>query len=119
MSSSIISIKQALKGLLQDMENSSKFDNQHVESVLSTMLTTGYTDIDEEIGSFSPGELVVIGGVPSSGKTSFLFNIAENIAIHKKQSVLILSLESNIKRQALRFLASLGRININSIIRNK
>lgn len=53
---------------------------------------TGYTNIDGKIDGFRNSELVIIGGRPASGKTTFGMNIAYNMAKEGK-NVLFCSLE--------------------------
>lgn len=40
----------------------------------------GFHDLDELTGGFGPGDLIVVGGRPSVGKTSFLQEIVLNVA---------------------------------------
>lgn len=44
------------------------------------VIPTGFRDLDTAIGGFTPGELVIIGGRPSMGKTQLLVNLALNIS---------------------------------------
>jgi replicative DNA helicase len=46
---------------------------------VNPLIKSGFTDLDKEIGGFSPGELIIVGGRPSMGKTQFLVNLALNI----------------------------------------
>ena len=55
-------------------------------------LSSGYVDLDELIGGFRPGELVVVGARPSVGKTALSLNIAARIA-KSGAPVLFVSLE--------------------------
>jgi len=58
-------------------------------------IKTGYSDIDNIISGFYPGELTIIAGLTSIGKTSFALNIADDISIIKNIPVLFVSLEMN------------------------
>ena len=54
---------------------------------------SGLIDLDRKIaGGFMPGQLVIVAGRPSMGKSAFAQGIAENIA-HKGKAVLFFSLE--------------------------
>jgi replicative DNA helicase len=60
---------------------------------------------------FQPGDLIIIAGRPSMGKTAFASNIAEHIAIRQGLPVGIFSLEMSSSQLALRMLGSYGKIN--------
>jgi replicative DNA helicase len=48
-------------------------------------IATGYQDIDDKLGGgFEAGNLVILAGRPSMGKTSLAINIAENIQTENK-----------------------------------
>lgn len=55
---------------------------QDIEAGTTTAgLVTGFPELDERLdGGFAPGDLVLIVGVPSSGKTSLMVNILERVA---------------------------------------
>lgn len=54
---------------------------------------TGFENIDKEIDSIYPG-LYVVGGVPSVGKTTFIYQMADQMA-EKGQHVLFFSMEQS------------------------
>lgn len=86
---------------------SSRFENQGVLSGLST----GFLDLDEKLYGLQRGDLIVIAGRPSMGKTAFAVNIAENIAISTSKPVgLIVSLEMPALHLMARMISSTGRI---------
>lgn len=76
-----------------------------------TGLATGITDFDERTAGLQPGDLVIIAGRPSMGKTSFAMNIAENVAISEKKVTAVFSMEMPAVQLAMRLLSSLGRID--------
>ncbi len=80
-----------------------------------TGVPTGYADLDNMTSGLQPGDLVIVAGRPSMGKTSFAMNIAEYVAVEKKLPVAIFSMEMPGEQLAMRMLASLGRINSNKI----
>jgi replicative DNA helicase len=41
---------------------------------------TGFTDLDEMLGGFQPGEMIILAARPSMGKTALSLNLAEQIA---------------------------------------
>ncbi|HET7687109.1 MAG TPA: replicative DNA helicase [Candidatus Macondimonas sp.] len=76
-----------------------------------TGLGTGLVDFDEKTAGLQPGDLVVIAGRPSMGKTSFAMNLAEHAAIRDKVPTAIFSMEMPGQQLAMRMISSLGRID--------
>jgi len=76
-----------------------------------TGIATGFTDIDRMTSGLQPGELVIVAGRPSMGKTAFSINIAENVALDSKLPVAIFSMEMGATQLALRMLGSVGKLN--------
>lgn len=74
-------------------------------------LSTGFTDFDKKTTGLHPGDLVIIAGRPSMGKTSFAMNIAEHAAINDKKPVAVFSMEMSADQLATRVLSSFGRIS--------
>ena len=72
---------------------------------------TGYTDLDRMTSGLQPGDMVVVAGRPSMGKTAFSINIAENIALDSKLPVAIFSMEMGAAQLAMRMLGSVGKLN--------
>ena len=56
-------------------------------------MSTGYPRLDRMINGLKGGELFVIAARPSMGKTSFLLNIVEHLALEEKKPVLVFSCE--------------------------
>lgn len=76
-----------------------------------TGLASGFGDFDNLTNGLQAGDLVVIAGRPSMGKTVFGMNIAEHAAMRSNKSVLVFSLEMPSEAIANRMLASMGRID--------
>ncbi len=76
-----------------------------------TGLPTGITDLDERTAGLQPGDLIIIAGRPSMGKTSLAMNIAEHAAISEKRATAIFSMEMPAVQLTMRMLSSLGRID--------
>ena len=75
-----------------------------------TGLETFYTDLDEKTAGLQPGDLIIVAGRPSMGKTTFSMNIAENVAIKGGKPVAVFSLEMPGEQLVTRMLSSVGRI---------
>lgn len=80
-----------------------------------TGLPTGFTDLDEKTCGLQGGDLVIVAGRPSMGKTAFAINVAENVAVHEGLPALVFSMEMNKKQLTERSLASLGGLPMHAI----
>ena len=80
-----------------------------------TGLATGFTELDALTAGLHGGELIILAGRPSMGKTSFGMNMVEHIALRHKVACAIFSMEMPGEQLALRLIASLGRIEQNKI----
>jgi len=76
-----------------------------------TGVPTGWSDFDEKTSGLQKGDLIIVAGRPSMGKTSFAMNIAENAAIQAGLSTAVFSMEMPGEQLAMRLLSSLGRID--------
>ena len=76
-----------------------------------TGIPTGFDKFDEATTGLHPGELIIVAGRPSMGKTTFAMNIAENAAIGSKTPVAVFSMEMPGEQLAMRMISSLGRID--------
>lgn len=73
-------------------------------------LSTGFTDLDNKTQGLQKGDLIIVAGRPSMGKTAFVLNIAEHVAMREDQSVAIFSLEMSTEQLATRLLSSYSGI---------
>ena len=80
-------------------------------------LPTGFTDFDKITGGLRPGDLVVVAGRPSMGKSTLAVNMAEYAAVHhaKRASVAIFSLEMPSEQVVTRMLSSIGGVPLSSL----
>lgn len=76
-----------------------------------TGLPTGIADFDERTAGLQHGDLIIVAGRPSMGKTSLAMNIAENVAMSEKRATAIFSMEMPAVQLTMRMLSSLGRID--------
>ena len=82
-----------------------------------TGVSTGWEDLDAQTAGLQPGDLIIIAGRPSMGKTTLAMNIAEHAAIKERIGVAVFSMEMPGEQLAMRMMSSLGRID-QSRIRN-
>ena len=80
-----------------------------------TGIPSGFTDLDEKTAGFQPGDLIIIAGRPSMGKTAFALNIAQHVAIDNKEPVGIFSLEMSKEQLVLRMLCSEARVDAQNV----
>jgi replicative DNA helicase len=76
-----------------------------------TGVPTGMVDLDRMTSGLQPGDLVIVAGRPSMGKTAFSVNIGENVAIESGLPVAIFSMEMGGSQLAMRMLGSVGRLD--------
>ncbi|NVL91136.1 MAG: replicative DNA helicase [Desulfobacterales bacterium] len=79
--------------------------------VLVTGVPTGYRRLDEKTSGFQPGDLVVIAGRPSMGKTALALNIAQNASAQAGLPSAVFSLEMSKEQLSLRMLSAEARID--------
>uniref|UniRef100_A0A0Q9YG87 Replicative DNA helicase n=1 Tax=Candidatus Berkiella cookevillensis TaxID=437022 RepID=A0A0Q9YG87_9GAMM len=80
-----------------------------------TGVATGFTDFDKMTAGLQAGDLVIIAGRPSMGKTVLGINIAEHAALKGDKTVLVFSMEMPNEAIAMRLLSSLGRLDQNKL----
>ena len=76
-----------------------------------TGVPTGFTDLDRMTSGLQPGDLIIVAGRPSMGKTAFALNIAEYVAVDVGLPVAVFSMEMGGTQLAMRMLASIGRLD--------
>jgi len=97
----------ALKDLIvRSFELIEKRQGSHV-----TGLATSYYELDDLTCGLQNGEMIIIAGRPSMGKTSLALNIAEHIGRMENTPVAIFSLEMGRQQLAERFLCSISEID--------
>lgn len=80
-----------------------------------TGVPTGFADLDRMTSGLQAGDLVIIAGRPSMGKTAFSLNIAEHIALGPKLPVAVFSMEMGATQLAMRMIGSVGRLDQHKI----
>jgi replicative DNA helicase len=108
--------------------NMGAIEQLHNAGKLVTGIPTGYDRFNEFTSGFQPQDLIIIAARPSMGKTSFMMNIAESIAIpdrsgqprgpmNRLYSVGVFSLEMSKEQIGLRILSSESGVS-NHLIRS-
>jgi len=76
-----------------------------------TGIPTGFADLDSMTSGLQPGDLVIVAGRPSMGKTAFSLNMAENVALDSGLPVAVFSMEMGATQLAMRMIGSVGRLD--------
>lgn len=100
-----VAIRSVLASVIEDIEARYNSDS----SIAG--LSTGLVDLDRKLSGLHPGDLIIIAGRASMGKTALAFNIAENVAIAGKPA-LVFSLEMGNKQLGTRAIASQGGVSM-------
>jgi len=78
---------------------------------LVTGVPTGFLDLDRMTAGLQPSDLIIVAARPSVGKTAFVLNIAQYVALHANTGVGIFSLEMAKEQLVLRMLCSEARVD--------
>lgn len=100
---------ESLKDLSQLVYKQTEERSQHAGEIVG--LGTGFPIIDEKTNGLQQGDLIIIAGRPSMGKTSLALNIVEHVALKEKKPVAIFSLEMPANQIVTRLFSSYGKIN--------
>ena len=76
-----------------------------------TGIATGFYDLDYKTAGLQPSDLVLLAARPSMGKTAFVLNIAEHIAVKNKITTAIFSLEMSKTQLVNRILSMNSRVD--------
>lgn len=105
--------KYSLQNILLEKFNKTNFDNHSL-----TGIPTGFVMLDKLLNGLQHGDLIIISGISSIGKTSFSLNICANVASKTNTCVSYFSLATNKNKVINRLLASEGNLNLDNIQRN-
>lgn len=103
--SRVRSLKEVVKEVVKNVEIASQ--NQGKPSGIPT----GFKDLDALTMGLQNGEMFVLAARPSMGKTSLAMNIVENVAVHQKIPVGVLSLEMSSQALVMRMLCGIAGLN--------
>ncbi|MCC6348955.1 MAG: replicative DNA helicase [Candidatus Eisenbacteria bacterium] len=80
-----------------------------------TGVSSGWDDLDKLTSGWQPGDLIILAGRPSMGKTAAAMNMAENAAVRFGVPVAVFSLEMSKEQLALRLLCSQGELSLSRL----
>ncbi|EQD52304.1 replicative DNA helicase, partial [mine drainage metagenome] len=106
---------QAVRNLLPGVIE--QIDEWHSNPDKLRGLPSGFSDFDKITGGLRPGDLLIVAGRPSMGKTTLAVNMAEYAAVHRgtQASVAIFSMEMPSEQVITRMLASIGGVPLGSL----
>jgi len=84
-----------------------------------TGVASGFPDLDNMTAGFQKGDLVIVAGRPSMGKTALAMNFAQHAAIDKEVPVAVFSLEMSKESLVQRLLCSEGRVDAGRLRRGR
>jgi replicative DNA helicase len=76
-----------------------------------TGVPTGYLDLDRMTSGLQGGDLVIVAGRPSMGKTALALNIAEHVGLSAGLPVGIFSMEMAATQLVMRLIGSAGKLD--------
>jgi replicative DNA helicase len=104
-----VSLKEIIKDSIETI------DSLYQRKSNVTGLATGFDDFDKMTSGLHEGELIVVAGRPSMGKSALTGCIAEHVGITLKQGVAIFSLEMSKEQLAQRMLCSHARVDASKV----
>ncbi|HER44376.1 MAG TPA: replicative DNA helicase, partial [Candidatus Eisenbacteria bacterium] len=102
-------IKDVLKDRFEEIQK------VHESRKSVTGLSSGFIDLDKYTAGFHPGDLVIVAGRPSMGKTSFALNIAQHVGLVERRPVAIFSLEMSKELLVQRMLCSEAQVDAQKV----
>jgi len=103
----------AVKDLIKDAMHS--IERLYDQRGAITGIPTGIRDLDRLTSGLHPGNMIVIAGRPSMGKTALAMNIAETAAIDQQIPVAVFSLEMSSEELVKRLLCSRAKVNLRAV----
>jgi len=108
-SGEFVSIKDVVFQSLESIEAAAK----NKGSV--TGVATGFYDLDYKTAGMQPSDLILIAARPSMGKTAFVLNIAEYVALKSNVTTAIFSLEMSKDQLVKRIMAMHSKVDSQAI----
>ncbi len=104
-----VPIKEVVLNVLESIERASKNKGN------VTGIATGFYDLDYKTSGLQPSDLILIAARPSMGKTAFVLNLAQNIAVKSHVTTAIFSLEMSKDQLVKRLLSVESQVDSQNI----
>ncbi len=93
------------------------FQEIFVEGGPPTGIASGFVELDEMTTGLQPGDLIIVAGRPSMGKTTFTNCLVDHASLVEKTSVVMFSLEVNRKHLVRNMLVARARVESHKVRR--
>ena len=80
-----------------------------------TGLETGFRDLDYKTAGLQKSDLILVAARPAMGKTAFVLNIAEYVALHSTSTIALFSLEMSKEQLVKRMLSMNSKVDSQKI----
>lgn len=111
MSTGLLHVKDILNRRMEEymeiIDNPSKLDDMKVNST--------YQELDNVLGGFKSGDLIIIAARPSMGKTAFVLNLMIRTAMRLKKAVSMFSLEMGAEQIVDRVISTVSGVPMHKI----
>ncbi|RLL53676.1 replicative DNA helicase [Mariprofundus sp. EBB-1] len=101
------------------LETYKELEDRYAQKKVVTGIPTGFTDLDIQTAGMQRGDLIIVAGRPSMGKTAFSMNLAQNAAMRGDDDnsgvVGVFSLEMSSQQIAMRMLACEARVDMSNL----
>lgn len=104
-STDFVSIQDVVINAIESIESASKSKGT------VTGIATGFYDLDYKMAGLQPSDLILVAARPSMGKTAFVLNIAEYVAVKSNITTAIFSLEMSKEQLVKRILAMNSKVD--------
>lgn len=108
-STDFVSIQDVVIEAIENIEAASKTKGT------VTGISTGFYDLDYKMSGLQPSDLILVAARPSMGKTAFVLNIAEKVAVKSGITTAIFSLEMSKEQLVKRILAMNSKVDSQAI----
>ena len=103
-------IDKIIIDVIDQIEEASKMNTR------VTGIPTGFIDLDNMLTGLHGSELILVAARPAMGKTAFVLNIAHEVAVKKKKTTAIFSLEMSKEQLVTRMIAMDSLVNSQKIM---
>lgn len=107
--SEFVPIRQVVINVMKQIDAASKARGR------VTGLETGFMDLDYKTSGLQPSDLILIAARPSMGKTAFVLNLAQHMALKRNHAVAIFSLEMSKEQLVNRMLSLESHVDAQKI----
>ena len=101
----LVPIRQVTLDVLEKIEEASRTKE------IVTGVPTGFVDLDYKTSGFQPSDLILLAARPSMGKTAFVLNVLDYVAVRRNVPCMIFSLEMSKEQLVQRMIAMESNVN--------